>query len=548
MKLSAERAFLPRQGGTFLVEQLAEFWKLHSADMEIHAIGHSAGTIFHAQFINALCQQPSNPPIEVTSLHFLAPAITVALFKDLLKDLVGGRVKSLTQFTMKKDFELADAVGPYRKSLLYLVSRSFEDAPETPILGLEESLRRDPDMFRFFGLLRGVKGVAEVLFSVREDGPSHSTMSKKHGDFDNDRLTMSGVIRRILAINDDEPIVEFPETVSRSVLDGTGATLSIAATAVPSFVPGPAPAVGAPAIVSGLGGSRRAVCVGIDEYAAPNRLAGCVNDATDWAGTLRALGFDASLLINERATWQGLQDAMADLVASSRPGDVLVFQYAGHGTRVPDVDGDEESGRDSALCPVDFPSGRFLVDDDVRRIFQRLPDGVNLTCFFDCCHSGTITRMVAPTPSVARGADVRSRGFRATPEMDAAHRRFRSGRRDAVPPPRGLLEMKEISFTACTDTQTAQEVDGHGQFTQRALAILRQGSGGMTNGEFRQRVLAAFGADATEQTPQLDCAPANAARVLLGPLAGVMLAGPPARDPIVARLDEIERRLSRLGV
>jgi len=100
-----------------------------------------------------------------------------------LMELVGGRVKALTQYTMKKDFEQADAVGPYRKSLLYLVSRSFEDQPSMPILGLEESLRRDPEMRDFFGLLRPKTRKAELLLSTIEDGPSHSTISKKHGDF-----------------------------------------------------------------------------------------------------------------------------------------------------------------------------------------------------------------------------------------------------------------------------------------------------------------------------------------------------------------------------
>ena len=35
--------------------------------------------------------------------------------------------------------ERDDAVGPYRKSLLYLVSRSFEDTHKTPLLGLQRS-------------------------------------------------------------------------------------------------------------------------------------------------------------------------------------------------------------------------------------------------------------------------------------------------------------------------------------------------------------------------------------------------------------------------
>ncbi len=545
MKLSAERAFLPRQGGTFLVEQLADFWRRHSAEMEIHAIGHSAGSIFHAHFLNALCQQPSNPPIDIQSLHFLAPAITVQLFKDALKDLIGGRVKSLTQFTMAKDFELADAVGPYRKSLLYLVSRSFEDEPNTPILGLDESLRSDPEMRDFFGLLNRTRKRAEILFSVAEGGPRQSTIARKHGDFDNDRLTMAGVIRRILAVEDDEPIVEFPETATRSALDEppTVAPFApVAALPLPPLLSSPAPAVARP------GGSRRALCIGIDEYEAPNALGGCVNDANDWATTLRTLGFETSLLLNKDATWQRILDSLSELVQSSRPGDVTVFQFAGHGTRVPDLDGDESSGRDSALCPVDFPAGRFLIDDDVRRVLQRLPDGVNLTCFFDCCHSGTITRLVAPAPVAPRGADVRARGFFSTPEMKAAHSRFRAGTRAVAPPPRGGPEMQEISFTACTDAQTAQEVDGHGQFTVRALAILKQHDSGISNADFHQRVVASFGALANDQTPQLDCAPGARTRVLLSPNVVGVSPVLPAFDAVLTRLEEMDKRLSRLGV
>ena len=550
MKRSAELAFMPRQGGDLLVRELAQFWKAHSTTLEIHAIGHSAGSIFLAHFIDALCQQPSNPPIEVRSLHFLAPAITVDLFKEKLVDLIGNRVKSLTQFTMARDFELVDAVGPYRKSLLYLVSRSFEDRSEMPILGLEESLRRDPDMTRFFGLLgAGRRRQADLFFSVREAGPRDSTIARKHGDFDNDRLTMNAVIRRIREIDDADDIIEFPETVSRSVLEDARATA--AAPAAPPAAPmsvGPTTAAPSPAAAPiAAGGRRRALCVGIDRYERPNELAGCVNDATAWARILTdQLGFETNVITNEGASWEKLRAALAGLVDGARAGDALVFQYAGHGTRVADLDGDEKDGRDSALCPVDFTSGRLLIDDDVRAIFQRLPAGASLTCFFDCCHSGTITRMVAPKAVMPRG-DVRRRGLRASAEVEAAHAAFRQSMRGAAPAPRGVSDMKEVSFTACSDVQTAQEVDGHGQFTVRALALLRQGPGAMTNADFHRQVTAAFGDMAVLQTPGLDCAPASALLPLLG---GPVPAGdaPSPRLDLASRLDAIERRLAAAGI
>jgi hypothetical protein len=228
----------------------------------------------------------------------------------------------------------------------------------------------------------------------------------------------------------------------------------------------------------------------------------------------------------------------------------VVFQYAGHGSRVADLDGDEQGGMDSALCPVDFSAGGFLIDDDVRAILGALADGVNFTCFFDCCHSGTITRMLAPSPALRAAGDVRIRGLRATSEMEAAHRAFRSALGAEAPRQRTAATMREVSFTACLDTQTAKEVGGHGQFTARALTLLRGNLAALTNGAFHERVVSAFGGTALDQDPQLDCAPASKARVLLAPVTG-----PPAsdgtgiaapRDLLLSRLDEIERRLARL--
>ena len=116
-------------------------------------------------------------------------------------------------------------------------------------------------------------------------------------------------------------------------------------------------------------------------------------------------------------------------------------------------------------------------------------------------------------------------------------------------PPRDVDGMKEVSFTACNDAQTAQEVDGHGQFTVRALAILREGlTGTMTNQEFHRLVTEAFGEMTLMQTPGLDCSPASTSLLLFG---GPLTRGSGAtggRGDLRARLDAIERRLSAAGL
>jgi hypothetical protein len=330
--------------------------------------------------------------------------------------------------------------------------------------------------------------------------------------------------------------------VSRTILDEPLAAPKPIATPGPVVVVQPNVAVALSA-----GGRRRALCVGIDAYDPPNQLSGCVNDANDWVSALQGLGFEVATLFDAAATWQGLRSALTDLVGSSRPGDVIVFQYAGHGTRVADLDGDEPSGSDSALCPVDFPAGGFLIDDDVRAIFGALPDGVNLTCFFDCCHSGTITRFLAAGPAVRPGASIKVRGIRATAQMEAAHRSFRASMRSLAPAPRDASTMREVSFTACTDEQTAKEIDGHGQFTARAIPLLRSAAG-LTNSVFHERIVAAFAGTALDQDPRLDCASSAKIRQLLAPLTDRGVSIGPASDlqAIAARLASIERRLSAL--
>ena len=215
MKRSAEVAVLEGGGGLLIAERVRELWNAHHADLEIHAVGHSAGAIFHSHFLPAVLGRKSAagaPPIAVQSLHLLAPACATDLFKTKLMDRVGpGKgIEALTMYTMNKSQEQADEAGPYKKSLLYLVSRAFESAQPSPILGLEESLRDDVKLIRFFGLAGNQKR-ADVLFSnTASDAPLNSrSMSNTHGGFDDDVPTMNSVVRRVIAAGDATAIVNY---------------------------------------------------------------------------------------------------------------------------------------------------------------------------------------------------------------------------------------------------------------------------------------------------------------------------------------------------
>src|SRR4030065_603519 len=100
---------------------------------------------------------------------------------------------------------------------------------------------------------------------------------------------------------------------------------------------------------------RRALCIGINDYPGTGSdLAGCVNDANDWAAAFTDRGFTVKKLIDRQAPGNAIRKAIESLVTGARKGDSIVVQYSGHGSFVPDEDGDEQGGTDGWLCPHDL--------------------------------------------------------------------------------------------------------------------------------------------------------------------------------------------------
>lgn len=150
--------------------------------------------------------------------------------------------------------------------------------------------------------------------------------------------------------------------------------------------------------------SKRALCVGINNYpGTENDLSGCVNDATDWSKILVDRGFDVIHLLDAKAKKATLLKCLEAMVRSTLPGDVAVFTYSGHGTWVPDQDGDEADGRDEALCPHDIDTKGPLLDDELCDLFGQVKRGGRLVFLSDSCHSGTVARFLGkPEPSAPR--------------------------------------------------------------------------------------------------------------------------------------------------
>lgn len=137
-----------------------------------------------------------------------------------------------------------------------------------------------------------------------------------------------------------------------------------------------------------------AVLVGINYPGTDHELRGCVNDVKIMKNLLTShYGFKSehiTTLTDHEATTAAIIGALEHMVATCEPGDNIFFHYSGHGSQLYDANNDESDGLDEVLCPVDLDwISKIIRDDDLKRIFDKTPNGVHLTVVLDCCHSGT---------------------------------------------------------------------------------------------------------------------------------------------------------------
>jgi hypothetical protein len=492
--------------------------------ISLHAVGHSAGAILHSHFVPMLIDQGIN----VETVAFLAPAVRIDLFRQmLLPRIAAGSVARFEMFSMDREAERDDdcieraGVPLYGKSLLYLVSGGFEPEEDALILGLEEHFTNDSAVMSLFP----PAGAHRFELSHARGKPHNpATKARKHGCFDNDDATMKSVFETIVgaATGRDFPVVD----------EACVKASSRAARALMSSSPFPILPVGA---VRGPASAarKRALCVGIDGYPS-SPLAGCVRDARSWATALESLKFDVTLLLDRRATRARVLEALGRMIEGALPGETLVFQYSGHGTQVEDLNGDERDRYDEALVPIDYESGALLLDDDLADVYRRLPAGVVLTLFMDCCHSGTNSRFAPLDRSAARGTE-RRRFLSLTPELEAAHRDFRA--REGSPRPTTAEESLPgvIHFAACLDKEYAYESDGQGHFTGAASPALADAvAGSVTNEDFARAVATKVLALGRPQTPRLMRLPAGLTK---RPLLATIRAAAEAAEPSTAPAD-----------
>ncbi|MEN8178707.1 MAG: C1 family peptidase [Pseudomonadota bacterium] len=199
MKSGAKRPFTGNsRGGLQTIKAFLDALSSSGKPKQIHLLGHSTGGILLAWLLEALSRTGADAKIE--SCNLLAPATTVDLFNQHFLPELGSRVGKLRLYNLSEQLELDDNVAKvYRKSLLYLVSRAFEEKHEEKILGMQLYSKE---------ITPPAGADYKIIVSKGERGSQRRSRSESHGGFDNDIATMNDILKTIL---DKTPPHKFSE-------------------------------------------------------------------------------------------------------------------------------------------------------------------------------------------------------------------------------------------------------------------------------------------------------------------------------------------------
>ena len=225
---------------------------------------------------------------------------------------------------------------------------------------------------------------------------------------------------------------------------------------------------------------------------------------------------NAKLLVSKEATRARFQDALKQLSGRTRPEDLVVIYFSGHGTLIPDPPGvRHEDGLSAAFVCYHDRSALKLQDSDIKDILFPGPEFAAVLreiparrkiFVVDSCHSGSIHKEVNP--------DLVSKYFPVLPESRVKELQIvASEPRPAsrMPAPGRypeLLESKETLIAACEKREHSYEDRNKkaGLFTYWLANHIRTGSVDLraASEKTRQSVMEETRALTGKQTPQID--------------------------------------------
>jgi len=249
---------------------------------------------------------------------------------------------------------------------------------------------------------------------------------------------------------------------------------------------------------------KRALLIGISDYLPPpgahlpvepghaldsrfapdttwSSLSAPMEDVADMVVLLREhYDFPASnitVLPESEATHQGILDALQQLADKTKPGDLVLFYYSGHGSQRLDTLSSKNQ-RDQTIVPIDaWKKDPDVRDKELAVAFNRIvyDKHAHLTAIFDTCDSSTQARGLMETHVRALPYD----------DSDVAHERRNSPHPERVIVESDLKRIPQqgdaILLAAAGPEESAVEAryeDGrwHGAFTRALIRVLETSS------------------------------------------------------------------------
>jgi len=315
---------------------------------------------------------------------------------------------------------------------------------------------------------------------------------------------------------------------------------------------------------------RRALIVGIDRYLQPAdhpdyklsdrarvrlkaiqgtpgrriipKLDGASNDARAMKEILiERFGFDESNIIvlpgsdREASADNILQLLQSHLIDAAQPGDVSLFYYAGHGSRIRNraAKNENTSGIDSTIVPADALLGVPDVrSKELARIYAQAPKkGITLTVIQDSCYSGGMSRGIA------------ARKIRAAPGDDEIS--VDETLTGPLPEDQGVLVISASQDYEPAAEMLDSDLNGpHGVFTWALLHVLGASSPNDSVDRIFQRTRALMQSVVPGQEPVLLAKQGRSGRGLFGQTASAGRAGTVAASRVAGQVVKLNGGLA----
>jgi hypothetical protein len=143
---------------------------------------------------------------------------------------------------------------------------------------------------------------------------------------------------------------------------------------------------------------KKALLIGINYTSIPSlRLNGCINDIEGMKNMLISnYGYTENDIIMLRdddikyrqPTARNIIGLLQSLIQITGRCEEIWVHYSGHGSTIKDTNGDEVSGLDSVIVPVDYQIYGVISDDYIKQIISY--SKCKTILLFDSCHSGSI--------------------------------------------------------------------------------------------------------------------------------------------------------------